>query len=643
MGNFILKYKYLIAFGIFIVHYFFKTYALGVNGLWFDECYSVNMGSSSIDEILNSTQTSDPNPPLYLILLHYWMVVFGDSEYGVRLLSVIASSLSASVLFLFCVRFLNWQTSIFASIMFFTSNDLYYYAQEARAFSLVILFVILSNYFYLSIFKNPKIWKAFFLGACNAIIFYLHIIATFNMVAQLLCLPFILVSLQKSNAIKDNPSFSFNVSVAKKKLLCYLVSIVVFVISLQPWADRLVKMMDNEGKTWWVGKPNFDDFKYAIYELFNFENIFWIYFISFVSFLLLLVLFKKLREQLVNWKIIGFIIVSGPILIYLVYLAAGFTPIFLKRYVLFTFIGFILLYSYTFSIIKINFISKLVLFLILGAFTFENLAFPRASFFEYEKAMVFLKQVQKPDVFISTNQPDLFSYYYDRNIFRMRPDSIKRQTLLTKGICSFNSFEADWVWKNNLEKYKEIYYTCSFHMYDPENYIGKLLERNFVLTNDITRFKGIYIRHYINPNYKKDGEVNNSELFLFNNKKFRLKAANDKFVCVDGYRNDLLVANRDTCGAWETFSMRSLGHSQIAINSYADKYFSAELGGGAEITAIRSQIGPWETFKVLYLGNDLVALKADNGKYLSLDKKSLQLFANGNSIEKNEKFKIIKE
>ena len=134
---------------------------------------------------------------------------------------------------------------------------------------------------------------------------------------------------------------------------------------------------------------------------------------------------------------------------------------------------------------------------------------------------------------------------------------------------------------------------------------------------------------------------------LFQNEKgvvkklFYFKAANNKYVCADGARNNIVIADRDVAGSWETFSLLELGNNQCAISSSSNKFLSAELGHENEITATRDKVAGWETFTMVKLENNFVAFKAVNGKYLSLDKKSSQIFATGDSVGKNEQFVLI--
>ncbi|HEX7414489.1 MAG TPA: hypothetical protein VF411_10645 [Bacteroidia bacterium] len=125
-----------------------------------------------------------------------------------------------------------------------------------------------------------------------------------------------------------------------------------------------------------------------------------------------------------------------------------------------------------------------------------------------------------------------------------------------------------------------------------------------------------------------------------NKKNFTLKAANDKYICAGGAEDKILFANRDAGSDWETFSALFLENDKVAIYSYKNKFLSSELSNKAEIVSNKIGIDTWEMFTIIRLDNDFVAFKASNGKYFSLDEKSLQIFATGSYIGKNEKFKL---
>jgi hypothetical protein len=126
-------------------------------------------------------------------------------------------------------------------------------------------------------------------------------------------------------------------------------------------------------------------------------------------------------------------------------------------------------------------------------------------------------------------------------------------------------------------------------------------------------------------------------------KMIHLKAANNKFICDDASKNHLLIADRDSAWAWETFTLVNFRDDRCAMYSFENKFVSTEIGHKTELTATRDAIAGWETFSMIQLENNLVAFRAVNGKYLTLDEKTQQLFATSDSISRLEKFRLVTE
>ena len=54
--------------------------------LWLDEALSVNISRLPVGDLLDALR-HDGHPPLYYLILHYWMKVFGEGDIAVRALS----------------------------------------------------------------------------------------------------------------------------------------------------------------------------------------------------------------------------------------------------------------------------------------------------------------------------------------------------------------------------------------------------------------------------------------------------------------------------------------------------------------------------------------------------------------------------
>ncbi len=124
------------------------------------------------------------------------------------------------------------------------------------------------------------------------------------------------------------------------------------------------------------------------------------------------------------------------------------------------------------------------------------------------------------------------------------------------------------------------------------------------------------------------------------NDKFQLKTANSTFVCIGPA--DILYADKDKDDRSSEYAIVDLGNNKCALLSYDNYYLSAELGQMNEITTNRDKIADWETFTMIKLDGNHIALQAANGKYVTVDEKSLQLFARADAIGKNEKFEMVK-
>ncbi|MFN3705336.1 MAG: hypothetical protein ACK4WM_05015, partial [Thermoflexales bacterium] len=81
----------LMAGGVFCVLLAFalRTLSLSAQSLWFDEGWSWHLATMPLDAMALTT-AADRSPPLYYALLHGWVVLAGDSELAMRLLSTLA-------------------------------------------------------------------------------------------------------------------------------------------------------------------------------------------------------------------------------------------------------------------------------------------------------------------------------------------------------------------------------------------------------------------------------------------------------------------------------------------------------------------------------------------------------------------------
>lgn len=134
--------------------------------LWRDEAFSVLLAEPGNLTTIKTTAL-DFNPPLYYLLLHYWMAIFGKSEIAIRMLSF--------VFFLgFLYIFYKFAKAVFkgiwpqvALLLAAVNPMLLYYGFEARMYSLYTLTTTASMYYFYT-----KRWKAYLIATTLAL--YTH-------------------------------------------------------------------------------------------------------------------------------------------------------------------------------------------------------------------------------------------------------------------------------------------------------------------------------------------------------------------------------------------------------------------------------------------------------------------------------------
>jgi mannosyltransferase len=108
------------------------------SGLWLDEALTVDVARLPLHALPNALK-HDGAPPLYYVLLHFWMGLFGQSNDAVRALSGVFAVLTLPVGYLCGKRFGGRAVAWTMVVLLASAPFDVYYATESRMYAMVIL------------------------------------------------------------------------------------------------------------------------------------------------------------------------------------------------------------------------------------------------------------------------------------------------------------------------------------------------------------------------------------------------------------------------------------------------------------------------------------------------------------------------
>ena len=118
---------------------------------WIDEALSVGISSHPLSQLPHLLR-EDGSPPLYYVLLHVWMSVFGEKEAATHALSLVFALITVPVAFWAGSSLFGRRVGIFATILAAGVPFLTTYAQETRMYALLLLLSLVVSASFVHVF-----------------------------------------------------------------------------------------------------------------------------------------------------------------------------------------------------------------------------------------------------------------------------------------------------------------------------------------------------------------------------------------------------------------------------------------------------------------------------------------------------------
>ena len=460
---------YIWAVLIFIVNILFKLIDLNYSPFWYDEIISIKAAYQDFGHIKHTSEW-DNNPPLYYYFLSVWIKCLGDTEFIVRLLSVIFSSLAGAYLFLIANKYFNSTVALCTSFLFLSNNIIFYYSHEARVYSLVLMLSLVSTWLYFNLKIERKTKYIIWLGLINFLIIYSHYIAGLVLFFQTVLMVFYFDKQQKKH-------FSYSL----------IITIGLTLLRFTKKQFLLIFNFNDPKNTFWLPKSNFEYLE-EVTTSFLFNHYLVIVFFMLIILVVVLTIIKKIPNHF--FIIYSFCLGIGSILI--LYFLGKITPIFLDRYLIFAIPFLFLLVASVALFIKNNYFFIFCSFLFL-CFSIFKIDYRTDKNMDYRSVTNFIKTEKRSNDLVIVKTKDVlpvFGYYYEKDFLKNKKSELDKKLNIIS--CS------QWQDVNiDVTKFKRIFIVDSYQEYNKneQNFVIELskFKTNYFATN---HFKGVKISVY---------------------------------------------------------------------------------------------------------------------------------------------------
>lgn len=214
---------------------------LGADSIWLDEAYSIQFARLPVPQLLDETASSDVHPPLYYLLLHYWIKLCGDTEAAARMLSALFGILAILVIYRLAALLFDRATGLLSALLLALSLFHIEFAQEARMYALLALLSLCSLYFFLKLFDEEARASALVAYVLTtSLLIHTHVYGFFIIIAENL----FLFSLYFSRPVLFKSLF-------KRWLVLQTALVVLFL----PWLSIMLRQFERVQHGFWIPQP----------------------------------------------------------------------------------------------------------------------------------------------------------------------------------------------------------------------------------------------------------------------------------------------------------------------------------------------------------------------------------------------------
>ena len=170
------------------------------SALWLDEAQSVAIARLPLPELFQGLR-EDGSPPLYYLLLHGWIGLFGTGTASVRSLSGVLSVLTLPLAWWLTRRTCGRRVALAVTLLLASSPLAIRYASETRMYSLLLLLAVVLAAAVRLVVRRPGPWPVAALAGATGALLLTHLWA-FHLVAVVAILALVALRHHRREALR---------------------------------------------------------------------------------------------------------------------------------------------------------------------------------------------------------------------------------------------------------------------------------------------------------------------------------------------------------------------------------------------------------------------------------------------------------
>ncbi len=464
---------FLVPALLFLVAFIWKYSLIEQRDISLDEPFTIFHAQMSLSEIIKLPANNEPTPPLFMLILHFWIKLFGISAHSVRAVPIFFNALTAVFLYLTGKRFFNFWSGLTASLLFIFSTYHFFFGADTRTYSMLSMATASSLYFLLALQQNPE--KRINLAGLilsNIVLVYGHYFGWFVILIQFAVTFF----------------YTGNRPFLKKSLLATATTAVLYF----PMFSVLVKQFIISKDATWVTQPPSSEFIQQLKWFINSGTGLRVLVYLLIAGIIFAIVTKQKREQ---FREVILLLVWWLVPYTLMFLASAKVPMFTNRYILFNSVGFYLFAGvavyYLFGKIRFLSISACLILLWMSySKMFTGDFAPRKV--KETTDFVRTKTDSTSTIIIYAHWADLeFMYHYDQEIFK-NIDTYEKLLEKNKIYRAWGLNDTRLYLEREKPK-KVIFYQNNTAAIDPQNSLFNYIDSVYSRTDSVPFIEGLVV------------------------------------------------------------------------------------------------------------------------------------------------------